>query len=248
MNSTFLSIKDLKGDIPKIVGGGNIKLGDNPLFGSWSTMKGGDDEIRYVKKYGGSCSGTCGQCAKHCTKSCYVNASYRYGSVIQRHAVNTVWLKENIKKTFDILDKQLERKKQKFEIIRINQSGELTGYDELKRWINLATKHPETQFYVYTKNYQAVKKMVASKIEVPKTFTILISVWHEQGVKEFNELKHLPYIKAFVYDDGELHIPVQTYCKAYDDNGKLNHDISCEKCKKCFNRNKNHKVIACKDH
>ena len=57
MNIKALTIADLKGDIPKIVGGGNIKLGDNPLFGSWSTMKGGDDEIRYVKKYGGSCSG-----------------------------------------------------------------------------------------------------------------------------------------------------------------------------------------------
>ena len=147
----MITIADLKGDVPKIVGGGNIKLGDNPLFGSWSTMKGGNDEIRYVKKYGGTCSGTCGDCAKHCSSSCYVNHSYRYGSVIQRHAINTVYIKENIKKTFEILHDQLTRKKQKFEIIRINQSGELTGFEELKHWIDLATKHPETKFYIYTK-------------------------------------------------------------------------------------------------
>lgn len=248
MSVKVLTINDLKGDIPKIVGGGNIKLGDNPLFGSWSTMKGGDDEIRHVKKYGGSCSGTCGNCAKHCSSSCYVNASYRYGSVIQRHAVNTVYIKENIKKTFEILHDQLTRKKKKFEIIRINQSGELTGYKELKYWIDLAVKHPETKFYVYTKNYNAVKKMVDEGISVPETFTVLISIWHEQGLKEFNDLKHLSYIKAFVYDDGELYIKPQTYCKAYDDNGKLDHNVSCEKCKKCFNRNKNHQVIACKSH
>jgi hypothetical protein len=248
MSVKFLKIADLQGDIPKIVGGGNIKLGDNPLFGSWSTMKGGDDEIRYVKKYGGSCSGTCGDCAKYCTKSCYVNHSYRYGSVIQRHAINTVYIKENLKKTFEILHDQLERKKQKFEIVRINQSGELTGFAELKAWIDLARKHPETKFYVYTKNYKAVQRVVSEGINVPDTFTILISIWHDQGVKEFEQLKHLPYIKAFVYDDGELKIPIQTYCKAYDDKGKLDHSISCEKCKKCFNRNNNHKVIGCKSH
>ena len=244
----MLKIADLMGDEPKIVGGGNIKLGNNPLFGSWSTMKGGDDEVRYVKKYGGSCSGTCGSCAKHCSNSCYVNHSYRYGSVIQRHAVNATYIKENLNLTFAILDDQLTRKREKFQIIRINQSGELTGYKELKHWVDLSAKHPETTFYVYTKNYRAVKKLIASGTTVPDTFTILISIWHKQCVKEFEKWKDLPYIKAFVYDDGELHIKPQTYCKAYDDNGKLDHNVSCEKCKKCFNRNGNHKIIACKSH
>lgn len=248
MSIKMLCIEDLKGDKPKIVGGGNIKLGDNPLFGSWSTMKGGDDEVRYVKKYGGSCSGTCGDCAKHCSSSCYVNHSYRYGSVIQRHAVNTTYIKENLDLTFKILDDQLTRKKDKFQIIRINQSGELTGYKELKLWIKLALKHPETKFYVYTKNYKAVKKIVDSSMEVPDTFTILISIWHKQGVKEFDKWKHLSYVKAFVYDDGTMFIKPQTYCKAYDENGKLDHNVSCEKCRKCFNRNNNHKIIACKSH
>lgn len=248
MDVKMLTIADLQGDKPKIIGGGNIKLGNNPLFGSWSTMKGGDDEIRYVKKYNGSCSGTCGDCAKACTDSCYVNASYRYGSVIQRHAVNATYIKEDLKLTFKILDDQLTRKKDKFEIIRINQSGELTGYKELKLWVELAIKHPETKFYVYTKNYKAVKKLITSDIVVPDTFTILISVWHKHGVKEFNKWKQLPYIKAFIYDDGEMFITPQTYCKAYDANGKLDHNVSCEKCKKCFNRNDSHKIIACKSH
>ena len=176
MSVKMLTIADLQGDKPKIIGGGNIKLGDNPLFGSWSTMKGGDDEIRYVKKYGGSCAGTCGDCAKACSDSCYVNASYRYGSVIQRHAVNATYIKEDLKLTFKILDEQLTRKKDKFEIIRINQSGELTGYQELKAWVELATKHSKTKFYVYTKNYNAVTKLINNEVPVPDNFTILISV------------------------------------------------------------------------
>lgn len=248
METKILKIKDLLGDKPKIIGGGNIKLGNNPLFGSWSTMKGGNDEIRYVKKYGGSCSGTCGDCAKACSDSCYVNASYRYGSVIQRHAINATYIKENLDLTFKILDEQLSRKKEKFQIVRINQSGELTGYKELKAWIDLANKHKETKFYVYTKNYKAVSMAIKEKLVIPDSFTILISVWHEHGVKEFNKWKDLPYIKAFIYDDGEMNIKPQTYCKAYDDNGKLDHSVSCEKCKKCFNRNESHKIIACKSH
>ena len=248
MSVKMLTIADHKGDKPKIIGGGNIKLGNNPLFGSWSTMKGGDDEIRYVKKYDGSCSGTCGDCAIACTNSCYVNTSYRYGSVIQRHAINATYIKENLSLTFKILDEQLTHKKDKFEIIRINQSGELTGYKDLKLWVDLASKHPETLFYVYTKNYKAVKKLIDSKVKAPDTFTILISVWHKQGVKEFKKWKDLSYIKAFVYDDGQMFIKPQTYCKAYDDKGKLDHNVSCEKCKKCFNRNESHKIIACKSH
>ena len=49
MDVKMLTIADLQGDKPKIVGGGNIKLGNNPLFGSWSTMKGGNNEIRFIK-------------------------------------------------------------------------------------------------------------------------------------------------------------------------------------------------------
>ena len=35
MSVKMLTIADLKGDKPKIVGGGNIKLGNNPHIGRW---------------------------------------------------------------------------------------------------------------------------------------------------------------------------------------------------------------------
>lgn len=242
----LLTIRNLGTRKPHFTKNGNIKLGDNMWV--WSTMKGSNDEVRYIKALDGYCSGTCGEYCKECTKSCYVNRSYRYGSVILGHAVNTVWLKNDISKTFEQLVLQIKRAKKKPSMIRINQSGELTCADELIKWANLAKQYPEINMYLYTKNYDAVANLVECENNISHNLTILISVWHNLGVAEFEKWKHIPNIKAFVYDDGELHLKPTTYCNAYDEKGKLNHDITCEKCKKCFSRSANHKIVGCKAH
>ena len=229
---------------PKITMGGNIQLGNTSTFGVWSTLKG--NEYINIKKLNGSVQGTCGEYCKNCSKECYVNHSYRYGSVLYRHALNALWIKNDLHTTFYLLSKQLERKKKPFDIIRINQSGELTSPEELQEWNNLALKNPKTIFYVYTKNYNAVKELIKMK-KIAKNLTVLISIWHDQGVKEYEEMKDCPNIKAFVYDDGVMNIKSDTQCMAYA-GGKLNHNITCEKCKKCFDRNNSHKVISCKSH
>ena len=88
---------------------------------------------------------------------------------------------------------------------------------------------------------------------IPVNMTILISVWHECGLKEYQRLSRYENIKAFVYDDGGFDysgngLNIQTWCKAYDENGKLDKNITCQKCKKCFNHNANCKCIGCKAH
>ena len=249
VKDNMLHIDDLKGKKPHFTKNGNIKLGKTMWV--WSTMKGGDDEKRPIKDFENKlCSGTCGDNCKVCTKSCYVNRSYRYESVIKGHAINTVWIKENPTETFNILSEQLERAKEKPQQIRINQSGEIMTSTELLGWIALARKNTNTKFYVYTKNYKIVEEVIleSNKNKLPGNLTILISIWHNEGVKEYERLKKYSNIKAFVYDDGELEIKPTTYCMAYNEEGKLNHDITCEKCKKCFNRNNNHKIIGCKSH
>lgn len=244
-----LHIEDLGGALPHFTKAGNIKLGTNMWV--WSTMKGAFDEAREIKDYGDKlCSGTCGDNCKVCTKSCYVNRSYRYGSVIKGHAINTTWMKENMKKTFNILEGQLKRAKNKPSQVRINQSGEIMSWEELMQWAYLAKDNKDTQFYVYTKNYNAVNKVIEEYKEnsLPENITILISVWHNEGIECYEKHKNNSNIKAFVYDDGTLEIEPTTYCKAYNESGKLDHNITCEKCKKCFNRNANSKVIGCKAH
>ncbi len=230
----------------KIASGGNIKLGAS--MGTWSKLM-GDDEY-HIEKLNMTVCGSCGKHCIGCKKDCYVKASYRYGSVIYGHAIRTIAMRDYLDDLAIQLARQLDRKKKPFEIIRINQSGEIETEKELNMWVSLARDHSETEFYLYTKAFDIVIPYLL-KTDLPKNITVLISIWHEYGIAEFNMVKHLPNVKAFVYLDGfdyEAHgIEIQTKCKAYDGK-KLNHDLTCDKCKKCFDRCPWHQIIGCDAH
>ena len=238
----------IKSLLPRICGGGNIKLGAS--VGTFSTLYG--DASYYIDALKMSVCGTCGQHCAHCKHACYVRKSYRYGSVMLRHAVNTLALRESVENCYSALHAQLARKRKPFDIIRINQSGELESEEQFFMWVRLARDFPATQFYVYTKAFELVTPALLAG-EVPENLTVLFSVWHEYGLTEYARVAHLSNVKAFAYDDGAFDydaagFPLQTYCKAYDDSGKLDHAITCDKCKKCFNRSAGCKCIGCKAH
>ena len=243
LNKVSETIKSLC--VPKILQG-NIKTGKS--IGTWSVLYG--NKSHFIKKLGFSVLGTCGKNCEACQKECYVKKSYRYDSVKYRHALNTMALRQDTFKTVITLHEQLKRKRKPFEIVRINQSGEIENAKQLYMWISLAILHKETQFYIYTKNYGVLETVINSLESLPNNFTILVSIWHDIGTDTYNKYKHLPNIKAFVYDDNEYKydFEIQTYCKAYNDRGKLDHNITCDKCKKCFNRLNSCKVIGCKAH
>ena len=200
---------------------------------------------------------------------CYVRKSYlRYTardtgkcSVKLGHARNTIALRENLEKCFEDLNNQMNRKRKKFELIRLNQSGEIENRDQMEMFCKLAMMHPETEFYIYTKNFDVVIPCLLDGI-VPKNFTILFSIWHNYGIAEYLLCARFENVKAFVYVDSnkdtengwsiadyrEKGIEIQTMCSAYDIHGKMNHDITCDKCKKCYNRKENHKIIGCFAH
>ena len=228
----------------RIASNGNIKLGRT--MGTFSKLYGNAD---YSSKYGTVC-GTCGDYCKGCFKSCYVGKSYRYPTVVDGHARNTIAFREDLGGAFETINKQLDRKRKPFDTVRINQSGEIESTVELLMWIATAARHPETRFYLYTKNFDALKAVINSAVIVPDNFTVNISIWHEYGIEEFKAWQEIPWIKTFVYDDGfdykAYGIEIQTYCKAYDKNGKMDHAITCDKCRKCFNSK--FKIIGCYDH
>ena len=65
----------------------------------------------------------------------------------------------------------------------------------------------------------------------------------------YNKWKHLDCIRAFVYDDGYDYsklLKIDCYCPAYDKSGKLSHELTCDKCKICFQ--KKAKVCGCYSH
>lgn len=230
---------------------GNIKLGNTWNF---STVYG--DEIKRVFFNGShhEAAGTCGKYCQGCKNDCYVKKSYRYPSVVYSHIKNTIALRLNPVAAFNDLDVSIEKARIKPDIIRINQSGEIESKLIFTKWCELAKKYPNIKFWLYTKAYEIVIPSLLSGI-VPDNMTVLVSVWHEYGLNEYNKVKHLKNVKAFVYDDGFNYagagLEIQTYCKAYtmqDGKMSLNHNITCDKCKKCFNRSATCKVIGSLPH
>ena len=227
---------------------GNIKLGE-----IWSFSKLYGETEYYFPDWNIAIQGTCKGCCKCCEKCCYVRKSYRYSNVIYSHAIHTLAMREKITVLFTALDEQIKRANKKPIAIRINQSGEMETREEIINWIELSRKYPNIMFFFYTKRLNILETVLNEygNENMPKNISILISVWNEYGVKEYNRMKHFDCIKAFVYDDGydykSIGLTPDTTCKAYE-NGKLNHNITCEKCGKCFHRRKDFKVIFCKEH
>lgn len=239
--------------IARMVKNGNIKIGQT--MWSWNKLA-GNGVIA-------GCKGTCGEHCAGCYNAenprkspCYVFKSYNlYGwdksSVVAGHVRNTNIMRNDIDHAFNDIQLQLKRAKKKPSAVRIHASGELESAQELRKWIETARMFPETPFYVYTKAYEILDEVLTeiNTDMIPDNFFINISVWHDNGIFTYYKWKHLDCIRAFVYDDGYDYsdkIKIDCYCPAYDQNGKLHHDLTCDKCKICFQ--KKAKVCGCYDH
>lgn len=242
---------------------GNIKVGK---IATWSKLPG---EGMFVSQRYGAVSGTCGGCCEHCGRSaatgkrppCYVFKSHRYPSVVDSQARNTLSVRNNPEEAFRQLSEALTRKRVPVPYARLDQSGEVETDREFVAICKMARDHREIQFYIYTKKTEIVIPSLIAGI-VPKNLTILISIWHDQGIADFLKVAHLPNVKAFVYCDinsdhvngwgieeyAKRGIYIDTFCGAYGEDRKMNHSVTCDKCKKCFNRSAKAKVVGCYDH
>jgi len=250
----------------------NVKLGK---MGSWAMLFGNCDW--YIPELKVTVKGTCGEFCRGCfnpenpkCSKCYVAKSYlrntnrnkdgSKGDILKNkctvkkgHAYRTIAMTMFRDDLLKSLDKKLNNKRNKFKVVRINESGELTSYDDLALWCELAKRHPETIFYLYTKNYKVVRKALINGI-VRENIFINISIWHEYGIEEYLEMKDHPQIRAFCLVDDEWSklryyakgIEIDSMCGAYNENGNMNHNVTCDKCKKCFS-NKS-KCVGCFSH
>lgn len=274
-NQKFKELKKLilkKAKIKKGTATDNIKLGS---MGSWAMLFGNCDW--YSPELDVTVRGTCGEHCNGCFNpdnpkcaTCYVTKSYiKYtkrnedgtvGDILKNecsvklgHMYRTIAMTMFRKDLLLSLDKQLTNMKKKLSIIRINESGEFTCYEDLELWCELARRHKETIFYVYTKNYKVVRRALINGI-VPENLFINISIWHEHGIKEYLEMKDHSQIRAFVLVDKEwtirryysMGIEITCMCPAYDENGKMNHNVTCDKCKKCASYRD--KCTGCNEH
>ena len=239
--------------IARMIKNGNIKIG-NTMW-SWNKLAGSGVIA--------GCKGTCGEHCHGCYNAdnpkkspCYVFKSYKmYGwensSVVRGHVRNTNIMRNDINYAFKDIRLQLKRAKKKPIAVRIHAAGELEAAQELRKWIETAEMFPFAPFYVYTKAYGILDEVLSEfdNYTIPSNFFINISIWHENGIDTYNKWKHLNCVRAFVYDDGYDYsgkIKIDCYCPAYDQNGKLSHELTCDKCGICFQSKA--KVCGCYSH
>lgn len=234
----------------KFIKDGNIKVGKMWI---WNTLKG--NELIHINFRGKTldCVGTCGKLCEECgcSSACYVNASYRYPSVKYGHARNTIAMRESYSDTLQDLYTQLDKARNKPAFVRIHASGEFEDSREIDVFNSLAKAFPNVTFYTYSKNFPMWDQWLTNN-ELSSNFVLNVSVWHEFGIEFFNKWKHLPNVRAFVYDDGfdysSAGLNLTCHCPAYKQDGKLIHDLTCDKCGLCMLRGDKCKVVGCYAH
>ena len=204
---------------------------------------------RPVSDCKGTCSSVdCSQCGKR--NVCYAIDSYvQYPAVTVNRVENTMQLREDIDKHFEDIKQAII--KNKIEILRYTESGEIENYQHFLKLVGLANDMPNVLVYAYTKNYEVLREYFNKGNELPKNLVMLISVWGDQGVREYEEFKPHENIKCFAVKSD---IKVDAMCPAYrkDENGKVKRvhsdAVKCGNCGLCTGKHPSVKVIGCVEH
>lgn len=258
---------NLKGQFHATVS--NDKLGGHEYKLMAVSYVPGNEIITYKNgKPVSDCIGTCGSvdcsgCAR--VGQCYAIRSYmQYPAVTINRIENTKQLREDINKHFDEIREYI--RVNEIKMVRWQESGEIETFEQGDKELETADMFPDVTFYLYTKNYDWLRHVFASR-ELPKNTTVLVSVWEGIGLSEYNEFKNHENVKAFVVNTPEL-IP-DVMCPAYaevvkhyksgdkvkvvmttEKNGfspEYVKAVKCGNCQQCT-RNRTSKVIGCLKH
>lgn len=230
----------------------------------------------------GTCSKYCEGCAKDGACYAWRDAKLHHNVVIRAWGENTLLLRNG--KVWPLLEEFFTNKNKKArEIIatevqtdenpwdnilkkareaaviktfRINVSGEVKDGDELIRWGRFAEAHKETQFGIYTKNYDAAIAYFTfysmTPGGAPSNLVINISEWHGVADEHIKKLtaKFPGMFNVFEYDDHntkDCDLPPEEiarldklpHCPAVDKKGHHaktadGKPITCDMCKRCY--------------
>lgn len=245
---------------------GNRKIGKG--IWAFSTLPGNKDNLLYVKGKGlltnipGTCSHYCTDCFNN---GCYAvrDAKLHSNACIPAWGENTLLLREAPKRLFSEIDlfitmknaKYLQTKDEKYHKVRIwrwHVSGEIESLLQLKLMNEVAIKHPEVNFSVYTKNFDVLIKYIKKyKVtSIAENFIINISEWH--GVARPFLDKYPGVFNVFEYDDSNLkdctmpevdkqRLAKIAHCPAVAKDGSHRADkdgnpITCDHCKRCYTK------------
>ena len=137
---------------------------------------------------------------------------------------------------------------------RIHVSGELEDVHQLRRWNLLALAHPEINFGIYTKNFDALAEFLdagSAGCQPAPNLCVNVSEWH--GVaKEFLEGHAWAKLNVFEYDDSlqrgcglddaeKERLAKLPHCPAVGKDGKhratpAGDPITCDMCGRCYRK------------
>jgi hypothetical protein len=237
---------------------GNSKIGKG--IWSFATLPGNAEHLIYIGKkvlltdIPGTCSKHCDGCAKDGACYAWRDAKLHHNVTVRAWGENTLLLRNEPDRLFAEIDEFITGKNSKYfktgderyhavKTWRWNVSGEVENVDQLKRMNDLARKHPEVAFGIYTKNYEALEELIKAE-EIAKNFVINVSEWH--GVAAEFLARHPGEFNVFEYDDSNRDTtrqPVKAvHCPAVDKSGHhvkmpdgLN-PITCDHCGRCYRK------------
>ena len=239
---------------------GNSKIGKG--IWSFSTLPGNSEHLIYIGgKDGenkilltdipGTCSKYCNGCAKDGACYAWRDAKLHHNVTIRAWGENTLLLRHDPDKLFSMIDEFITNKNKKK--IQVNTwRCEIESLKQLELMNDLAAKHPEVAFGIYTKNYDVLEEFI--KIHgveaLSENFTINVSEWH--GVAAAFIAKYPGVFNVFEYDDSnhkgnELseadveRLKHVTHCMAVKADGHHaktpdGRPITCDMCKRCYHR------------
>ena len=122
---------------------------------------------------------TCNNCA-NCAAYCYdVKACLCYGNVMRARAENTALLYRCESLMFDQIDRYISSKKTN-KFFRWHVGGELPSVNYFAYIVNIAEKHPDWTFWLYTKMYSIVNLwcLYYGRNTLPDNLSVMFSEWN----------------------------------------------------------------------
>lgn len=198
---------------------GNRKIGT----GIWalSTLPGNQDHLLHIKGKGllttipGTCSKYCDGCAKDGACYAWRDAKLHHNAVIKAWGENTLLLRENIDKFFEDINVFISAMNAKYKLTknpdhrrvkvwRWHVSGEIESLQQLEKMNEVALKHPEVIFSVYTKNYDVLREFLTKNPngDFAPNFVVNVSQWHH--VADDFLAEYPDKFNVFEYDDSHL--------------------------------------------
>lgn len=241
---------------------GNTKIGKTIY--SFSTLPGNKEHLLYAKgELLTDIPGTCTNLCKGCFGACYAvnSAKLHHNAVIKAWAENTLLLRNKPMETFKMIDEYITKKNIKYyktqdmgnrgiTTWRWNVSGEIQNVTELLLMNDLARKHPEVQFGIYTKNFFALSRLLDKIGDTESNFCVNVSQWHH--VADWFLEKYPGKCNVFEYDDSNLkhhdlseedvkRLSEIKHCLAVTKQGRhaknaAGEDITCDHCKRCYTK------------